>query len=117
LFLTKKLRDDKADNNSWINGKILLFGDLLHVAGDLVVNHEFVGDIVVEGSLTLMSDGSILGDVRAGRVSAYGHLLGTVITSRLELKGQAVFSGQAYYEVLVCEKNVKVFNGTFCKTS
>ena len=88
---------------------------LFRSEGDVRINGNFVGDIRVDGHITIGSGGSIIGNICANRVDISGSCKGDIIASSLiHLLGSAVLEGNIQSEIVVIDEYAK-FKGT-CKT-
>ncbi len=79
--------------------------------GNVRIDGAIIGDVTVNGNLTLGETSSLKGNIKANNVAVSGKVEGTIVVSeKLILESKSVLTGDLISKILVIEEGAK-FNG------
>jgi cytoskeletal protein CcmA (bactofilin family) len=107
----------KLMHNSLESSDVSILGEGMEVTGQvktkgsLRVDGKVIGNVHVEGNLTIGEKGAIKGDVEAYSMTVGGHLNGAArIQEKVKLESNARMRGDIFAKILIVESGA-LFNG------
>ncbi|MBU1098462.1 MAG: cell shape determination protein CcmA [Ignavibacteriae bacterium HGW-Ignavibacteriae-2] len=104
-------KDNSAEEVSILSSGIKIEGKL-YSEGNVRLDGKMVGELTVNGNLTLGDSSEVNGNIKSKNITISGNVEGTIHASeKVVLDTQARFKGDLFAKVLVIEEGAK-FDGT-----
>lgn len=104
-------KDNSAEDVSILSSGIKIEGKL-YSEGNVRLDGKMVGELTVNGNLTLGDSSEVNGNIKSKNITISGNVEGTIHASeKVVLDTQARFKGDLFAKVLVIEEGAK-FDGT-----
>ncbi|OGU53912.1 MAG: cell shape determination protein CcmA [Ignavibacteria bacterium RBG_13_36_8] len=108
--MSQKRNSSSAEDVSILSSGVKIEGKL-YSEGNVRIDGKLVGDIIVNGNLTLGEGSELSGKVKAQNIAISGKLEGIVTASeKLILESKAVLKGDISTKILIIEEGAK-FDG------